>query len=670
MSDTLPRRPARKWPVVLGSLTVLVVALVLVFDWNWLRKPLNDYVTDKTQRSFTSSDLHVRLGWHPTIRLRDVVFANAAWGSAESMAKIGVLEFSVSLRHLFDGQILVPRVALTDPELHFEQLADRRRNWTLSASDETAPSRLRISSLSVTRGTLEFIDRGLPMNLQIVVSTFDPAAQAKAGDADAAAQNTQYTTRYAFEGRYNDASFSGEALTGDVLSFQESGIAFPLRARLSAGTTRLEVEGTVADAANLSAIDVQLRMSGQTLANLYPFLALPLPASPPYRIEGRLTQAGARYGLDDIRGQLGSTDVSGSAAYVKQAPRPLLQAKLHSELLNVDDLGPLVGVTTKSSANKAPPTQTQTRTRPAAKATEQQANGARLLPSGTFDGARLKVIDADAELTATRVKAPEQLEAANVKAKLQLKDAVLKLAPFDLDFAGGRILSEIDLDARKPTLSAGLKVQLEQLQLAKLLPKSPALAQSKGVLDGRLAFSGHGNSIADAAAKADGRLSAVLSDARISNLLDAASGLNGGKIVTLLVGGDKDIPVRCGAAVFDVQAGQGSSTLFVVDTAQTRIDGTGSFSLATERFDATITPRPKQASILSLRTPVRLFGSFRDPDYELDKTQLALRAGGAIALAVIAPVAALIPLIETGPGADVNCKRLTSTALAAPPATR
>ena len=383
--------------------------------------------------------------------------------------------------------------------------------------------------------------------MHVAVSTFDPAAQAKVADAKAAPDETKYTTRYAFDGKYHDASFAGDALTGDVLSFQESGINFPIRGHLTAGTTRLDVEGTVADAARISAIDVRLRMSGQTLANIYPFLLLPLPASPPYRIEGHLTQSGSRYGLDDLRGQIGSTDISGSGAYFDKQPRPLLQAKLRSELLVVADLGPLVGITTKNSTSTAPPTQAETSSRPVAQAKQQQQSGDRILPAGTpagerllpggkFEGGRLKAIDADVELTAMRVKAPDKLEVANVKAVVTLKDAVLKLDPFDVDFAGGRILSRIDLDARQPTLASRMDVRLQQLKLAQLLPKSPKIAQSQGLLDGRLALSGSGNSIADVAATANGHLGAVLSRGQISNLVDAAASLNGGKVIQLLDG--------------------------------------------------------------------------------------------------------------------------------------
>ena len=681
---TLPPAPRpRRWPVTVAAVLALLVVVALVFDWNWLRGPFNAYVSRKTQRSFTSADLHVRLGLTPTIRLRDVVFSNAPWAASAPMAKLGSVEFSVSLRDLVDGKILVPRVALTDADLRFERLPDGRKNWILSDPNDTSPSRLRISSLSVTRGHLQYLDRGIPFSLRIAVDTFDPAAQAKAGDAKQTPDNRRYTTRYSFDGKYHDASFSGSALTGDVLSFQESGISFPIRGQLAAGTTRLDVEGSIADAARISAIDVRLHMSGETLANIYPFLLLPLPASPPYDIEGHLTLRGSRYGLDEIRGKLGATDISGSGAYIDKQPRPLLQARLQSELLNLADLGPLVGITTKSSNSSAPPTQSETSNRAAAAARAHAASGDRTLPAGTpagqrllptgkFEGGRIRAIDADAELIAKRVKAPDRLEVTNVKVDLHLKDAVLRLDPFDLDFAGGRIASRLELDARQPVLSSRTDVRLTQLQLARLLPQSATIARSQGVLSGRAVLRGVGDSVADVAAKADGRIAAVLSEGKISNLVDAAAGLNGGKVIRLLVGGDQQIALRCGAARFDVHSGRGQSTVFVVDTEQSRIDGGGGFDLNTERFDLTIAPKPKHPGILSLRSPVRLLGSFREPGYELDKKQLALRAGGALALGLVAPVAALIPLVETGPGADVDCKRLSLAALSddSPPSPR
>ena len=651
------RGPIRRHPIwtAVAGLVVVLIAFVLVFDWNWIRPPIERYISRKTEREFRMSDLHVKLGLTPTIRIKDVYFGNAAWSKGEpAMAKAEVVEFSVSLRDLPE-KILVPRVALTRPDLVFERLPDDRKNWILSKPSDTSPSKLRISTLSVDRGRLRYIDHGEPFELDVQGTTFDPAAQEKSKDADAKPANNRYTTQYDFKGHYHNAQFSGRALTGDVLSFQESGVPFPLQGRLDAGTTRVAVEGTIADAADISGIDVDLRIEGQTLANLYPFLLLPLPASPPYRLQGHLVLKGNRYTMDDLAGKIGSSDISGKGAYVDQEPRPLLTADLHSKLLNLADLGPLIGVETKQSGGKPKASQSETSTRPAAKAKEKAVDPSHVLPAGSFDGSRLQKIDAEVDFVATKLVVPDALPLESLKASLRLRDARLKVDPLDFGFAGGTIASRVGLDAREPIIKSDVQIDLQRVRVDKLVPDASAIAKGAGRVGATLRLKGTGNSIADAAAKADGRIAATVVNGRISNLLDAASGLNGGKVLTLLAGGDKDIVIRCGGVNFDVVGGRGKSTLFVIDTEQTQVLGTGGFDLEQERFDLTVAPKPKEFGLLSLRTPVRLHGSFKEPAFEVVKGPLVARVGAALGLAAVNPLAALLPFIETGPGEESNC---------------
>jgi hypothetical protein len=56
-------------------------------------------------------------------------------------------------------------------------------------------------------------------------------------------------------------------------------------------------------------------------------------------------------------------------------------------------------------------------------------------------------------------------------------------------------------------------------------------------------------------------------------------------------------------------------------------------------------------------------GTFSNPAVSVDKGVIALKAGGAAALAAVAaPVAALLPLINTGPGQDSACGQLLAAA--------
>lgn len=633
------------------------MALVLLFDWNWVRPPLERYISRTTEREFRMSDLHVRLGLTPTIRMRDVYFGNAAWSKEKAMAQIKQLEFSISLRDLPE-KFLVTRVALTQPDLVFERLPDNRKNWILAPPDETRPSKLRISTLSVDDGHLRYIDHAEPFEIDVHASTFDPASQQKVRDAKAKPENDRYSTQYEFKGSYHGAAFSGHALTGEVLSFQESGVPFPLKGELTAGSTRLAVEGTIADAANISAIDARLRIEGRTLANLYPFLLLPLPASPPYSLQGHLTQSGEHYQMDDLAGKIGSTDVSGKGSYLRREPRPLLTAELHSKLLDLADLGPLIGVQTKDSGGKPELTQAQTQDRPNAKARQATVDPDHLLPAGSFEGSRLQKIDADVSLKATKLEVPQFLPLESLDAALHLHDSILKLGPLDFGFAGGLIATRATLDARQPVLQSQVQIDLQGVQLARLMPANSTVAKGAGRVGAVLDLKGSGNSIAEAAAHSNGRIAATIADGRISNLLDAASSLNGGKVIELLAGGDHDIQVNCGGIAFDVADGRGSSKLFVIDTEQTQILGSGWFDFGQERFDLTIAPKPKHPGILSLRTPVRVHGSFRQPDFQVEKGPLLARGAGAIALAAAAPLAALVPLVETGPGQSTDCARV------------
>jgi hypothetical protein len=59
-------------------------------------------------------------------------------------------------------------------------------------------------------------------------------------------------------------------------------------------------------------------------------------------------------------------------------------------------------------------------------------------------------------------------------------------------------------------------------------------------------------------------------------------------------------------------------------------------------------------------------GSFSKPDVSVDKGVLAMKAGGAAALAVVAPIAALLPLVNTGPGQDSECGKLLAAARVKP----
>jgi hypothetical protein len=66
--------------------------------------------------------------------------------------------------------------------------------------------------------------------------------------------------------------------------------------------------------------------------------------------------------------------------------------------------------------------------------------------------------------------------------------------------------------------------------------------------------------------------------------------------------------------------------------------------------------------VLSLRSPLYVTGTLSHPAVSPDTATLAARGAAAAGMAVLNPFAALIPLVETGPGKDSPCGQLVAWA--------
>ena len=82
-----------------------------------------------------------------------------------------------------------------------------------------------------------------------------------------------------------------------------------------------------------------------------------------------------------------------------------------------------------------------------------------------------------------------------------------------------------------------------------------------------------------------------------------------------------------------------------------------------------IKPESKGVRIISLRSPLYVSGTFKDPDVGVDKGAVAMKAGAAVVLGTaVAPLAALLALINPGPGEEAPCPALLAQAQKKPEA--
>ena len=90
-----------------------------------------------------------------------------------------------------------------------------------------------------------------------------------------------------------DQPVKGEGKVGGMLAMQDASQPFPVQADLSVGGTRAAVVGTLRDPASLAALDLRLKLSGGSMAQLYPLTGVTLPDTPPYSTDGHLVAAAA-----------------------------------------------------------------------------------------------------------------------------------------------------------------------------------------------------------------------------------------------------------------------------------------------------------------------------------------------------------------------------------------
>ena len=97
-----------------------------------------------------------------------------------------------------------------------------------------------------------------------------------------------YVFGWKVSGRVQGPAGQGEGKVGGMLAMRDASQPFPVQADLSVGGTRAAVVGTLRDPASLAALDLRLKLSGGSMAQLYPLTGVTLPDTPPYSTDGHL----------------------------------------------------------------------------------------------------------------------------------------------------------------------------------------------------------------------------------------------------------------------------------------------------------------------------------------------------------------------------------------------
>ncbi|EJM97507.1 AsmA family protein [Herbaspirillum sp. YR522] len=659
---------SRTAKIILGALAALLLAVVaavifiLTFDWNRARPWINQRVSESIGRQFAiEGDLSLhwqradadaasssRWGrWVPWPRLqaRSVRIANPeSFVPAGATATIGQITFTLNPLPLLARDISIPTLEIEQPEVALVRHKDNSNNWTFKSSDSPSTWQLKLGRLVLRQGRLSLDDAVKKVAIKAQVDTLDPA------------RDPVYGLAWTVKGSFNGAPVSGGGRAGGVLSLQDQRQPYPLQAEVKVGKTSIGVRGTLTKPAELAALDLHLALSGASMGNLYPLTGVLLPETPPFatqgRLIGKLDASHSEWTYEEFSGTVGGSDLGGSLHYSTGGERPQLAGELVSNVLRFEDLAPLIGA--DSNAEKAQ------------RGAEERQPGNRVLPVKPFSTEAWGALDADVKLTGKRIVKQKDLPITDLQAHLILKDKVLSLAPLDFGVAGGQLRSTIRLDGQQTRMKSEMQLSARRLKIQKLYPALDASRTSFGEINGDARLSATGNSVAAMLGSSNGQLKMLVNQGAISKLLLEQMGLNVGNIVINKLFGDKEVKLNCLAADLPVDNGILTARTFVLDTEDALVNVEGTVDMKDEKLALTIHPRSKGLRIISLRAPLYVTGTFKDPGVGVDKGVLALRAGGAVALAFLAPVAAILPLVNIDGEQKADCGGLLDEAKKAP----
>ncbi|WP_082522175.1 AsmA family protein [Ramlibacter sp. Leaf400] len=650
---------SRLWFKVLAGIALFLLALVLLvafFPWDTLRGPINRYVSDKTGRHFEiTRRLDVKVGRTTRVIMDGIEFANPDWAQDRHLVKAEGAEVEIRLWPLLSRrEIVLPFIHLSKPQLGLQIEPDGRRTWALGSDTKDERNVPSVGALVIDEGTAHYVARhqGADIRLQFAMDKQAPA-EPNAGPV--------MPLRFKAQGRWSGQAFNAEGRTGDVLYLSAPlQQPFPAEVQATAGGTQLRARGTIASLSTLDGANVNFQMQGPNLAELYRLVGVTLPDTPRYSVAGQLSKQGELWRVRDIGARLGNTDMAGDLSFDRSQSVPRLAGKLQSRVLDFVDLAPVIGL---DDDRRGAPGQQQKVSQAQAAAKEAKASGKKppkdpnrkVLPAAPLDVSRLKAMNADVRIDAARVVNAKGLPLDRMGVNVRLDNGVLVLDPLDLGVAGGRLAGRVRIDANAQPAVVQTKLDARSLELNRLFPRSESARNSFGKIQGQVDLATRGGSVAQMLANANGNVAMLMGRGEISNILLEIAGLDGGEIIKFLVRGDNRVELRCAATAFDVNNGLMTSRALVLDTGDTVFDGEARVDLARESMDVLIRPAPKDTSILSLRSPLKVAGTFGAPEIGLQKSALAGRAALAIGLGAINPLLALAATIETGPGLDADC---------------
>ncbi len=334
MNDAAPptrtSQRVNAWRIVRIVVALGLAALLILFDWNWFKGPVERRVSHALGRPFRiQGDLHVDLGSIVIVESHQLSLANAGWSKSPDMAHADMLRLEVPFWPLLRGERLLRRLDVVRPQLLLERNAAGAANWQFDRAERRKPGRAwQFGELRVHEGELSVRDEPFDTDLKLRVDSI-------------AVDDAGKTTRLLGQGsgRYKGHEFNLEGRADSPTDlFVRGGETYDVDFIARAGATRARIWGALPVPLKFNHFTVHAKFTGDDLEDVYHLLGLALPSTPPYEVTGLLERNGRVVRLREMQGRLGDSDVAGVATLDLTGKKPMLLADLKSHAISISTI--------------------------------------------------------------------------------------------------------------------------------------------------------------------------------------------------------------------------------------------------------------------------------------------------------------------------------------------
>ncbi len=597
------------------ALAACAAVLVLALGAGVFRGLLVALVQARFDRPIRVGSLHLQL-WsrHPRIVALEVTVGNPPWVAAGDMARIERLTLVFGAPGFGGG---LESIAAEGTTLQLSRDATGHANW-----QRYNPDSGRLGKGIPLIRELIAKDIHLELDDQRRHLQFDGTVSAEAPRQTAAPAQLHIEG----SGQLNGRPVNLE-LSGDPLGSVRRGTPYAFDITELSSDSRAELHGSLPQPFDFTAMNGTFAAAGADLADFYFLTGVRLIHTGAYRLTGGIARRGTSTQFDQLKLTTGHSDIAGSFSSELQGGaadgRPLIEASLTAGVVHLADFGA-----------RAAGRPTSGRAAPAA----APAAAPRVFSDAVLNAAGLRRSDAQVRFEATRVEAG-RTAVHSLSGQLKIDHGVVTITDVRGEVMQGKFEARLVLDANPPVPAADLSVRFTDLQLASLVHEQQE-APLSGPMQVRVDITGHGASLHQVAASANGSVSATLPHGTIRASLAELAGVDLRGLGLAVARSKRETTVRCAAATFEAHDGTLTAKSIVIDTEPVLIRGEGVIHLDTESLDLVLRGEPKHTRLLRIDAPLRIRGTLMRPSVAIQTHDSSVK------------------LLDPGNGKSVDCDSL------------